>query len=527
MANHDETSTTFSIDGGAGSISYTLAEISEAGTNLGRVAQLMEPLADRLEGEWLWLCQVSLGTAPYPYAALDAMRAALWSFRRAQADTLELASKATQAGANYAATEARNAALSAQLGRLTALRDGLATWGLGSLAPWKVAFDAAGKVQHGNKHGMRDASEKFLNDGSAYVAGLLGPGMAVLYLLEQLRQQDGRNAGAAPAFALRKLFDSTGLTIPGRLEVRQVPVQEWRPGKIPTGGGAASPILGESVDLEASIHGVLAGSSDAYGYPPGSISVVQILRPDGTIAWVVHLPGTEDWSTVDSSNPFDMEGNMEALTAAEHQRFEQEQIVVQELIRAALQAAGARPEQEVLITGHSGGGIHAAAAAASPVFLGDVNVTMVVIAGAPARNQHVLPGIAVLDLQNEHDIVTAADFGAPPAAANWVTVTSHRPGTIEGQAPGAVMVQAHSVTNYLQDAAVLDSSSDPSVVAIRERLGVFLGVGIGAGATIHGVKTVYQGRDVNNSNNSAPQGTRASKAAKQPEKGADYSPGSR
>ncbi|MHA7270229.1 hypothetical protein [Arthrobacter sp. HLT1-20] len=524
MATNDGTGTTFSIQGGAGSIGYTLAEISAAGTSLGRLAQLMQPLADRLEGEWLWLCQVSAGTAPYPHAALDAMRAALWSFRGAQAETAEVAAQATQAAANYASTESHNADLAARLVRMTALREGLAAWGLGPLAPWKVGLDAAGQVQDGRNRGMRDASENILNNGSSYTAGLLGPGMAMMYLLSQLGRNNDRHAGVAPAFALRKFLDATGLAVPGRLEVRQVPVSELRPGVSPAGQNPAAPTVGEPIDLEASIHGVLAGSGDAYGYPPGSISVVQIGRPDGSTAWVVHLPGTEDWSTVDSSNPFDMEGNMEALTAAAHQEFAQEQIVVQELIRAALNDAGALPGQEVLITGHSGGGIHAAAAAASPAFLADVNVTMVVMAGAPARNQPVQAGIAVLDLQNEDDIVTAADFGAPPAVANWVTVTSHRPGFAEGQSPGTVIAQAHTVTNYLQDAAALDSSSDPSIVAMRERLGVFLGVGIVAGATVQGVKSVYQGRDVNNP---APQRARPSKVATQPKKGADYSQGSR
>lgn len=525
MAGHDGRETTFSIAGGAGSISYSLAEITEAGVKIGRLAQLMEPLADRLEGEWLWLCQAAAGTAPYPCAALDAMRAALWTFRRAQADTAELASKATAAGANYAATEARNAALGAQFSRIAALRDGLGTWSLGPLMPWKIALDAAGQLEQAKEGGMRDSTEKFLNDGPAYSAGLLGPGFAMLYLVAQLRRQSGRNPGVAPAFAVRKSFDSTGLATPGHLEVRRVPAQEWNPGAafVPPGRNPPHPTVGQPQEMEASIHGMLAGSSDAYGYPPGSIAVVQILRPDGTVAWVVHLPGTEDWSTVDSSNPFDMEGNLEALTAAAHGQFEQEQIMVQELVRAALKEAGALPAQEVLITGHSGGGIQAAAAAASPAFLADVNVKMVVIAGAPARNQNVQSGIAVLDLQNEHDIVTAADFGAPPAAANWVTVTSHRPGGIDGQDPGEVIAQAHSVTNYLQDAAALDSSSDPAVLDLRERLGIFLGVGIGAGATVQGMKSVYQGRDVNNP---APKGTRPGRAVP-PRKGTDYSQGSR
>ncbi|MHA7305577.1 hypothetical protein ACX80E_10075 [Arthrobacter sp. TMN-49] len=531
MANHDKGGTTFSVDGGAGSISYTLAEIAESGVKLGRLAQLMEPLADRLAGEWVWLCQAAAGTAPYPFAASDAMRDAMWSFRRAQADTAALAAKATQAGANYAATEARNAAIGAQLGGLGGLRDGLNAWALGPLMSWRVALDVAGQLGRASSHGARDVTEGVLNKGPSYAAGLLGPGPAALHFLALLRRQDVRNSGVAQAHALRTFFDATGLATPGQLQVRRVPVQEWRPrpgvqpqrpGAPPPGQGP--PALAEPHEMAASIRGVLDGSKDAYGYPPGSISVVQVGRPDGTIAWVVHLPGTEDWSTIDSVNPFDMEGNVEALTAAGQQQFQQERILVQELIRAALKTAGATPAQEVLITGHSGGGIHAAAAAASPAFLVDVNVKMVVIAGAPAKNQHVQPGIAVLDLQNEHDIVTAADFGAPPAEPNWVTVTSHRPNALEGEDLGSVLAQAHSVENYVEDAAALDSSQDRAIVDMRERLAVFLGVGAGVGATVQGVKTVYQGRDVNNPPATVP---RTGNGPAKPKPGVDYSPGAR
>ena len=71
--------TTFSLGGGSGSVSYTLAEIGEAGAGIARLAQLMDPLLDRLESERLWLRDAAQTAAVHPYAALDAMQRALWA----------------------------------------------------------------------------------------------------------------------------------------------------------------------------------------------------------------------------------------------------------------------------------------------------------------------------------------------------------------------------------------------------------------------------------------------------------------
>lgn len=490
--------TTFTSAGGAGSISCTVAEIAEAAVVLHRIAQLMDPLTDRLRSEWVWLGEAAKGAAVYPIASLEAMRTALWQCMALQGGVTRLANNAAQAGANYAETEARNANTLATADRATMLGEGLEAWTWGPLAPAKFGADIIQKLKTAKRDGLRDAVEQVLRQGGAYAAGVLGPGTAMMYLLSAVGRKDAGTAGVRPAFLLRKFFDATDLSRPGHLAVRQVPAQEWDPAnaKYYPPGHATSP-GGEPWRVEASIRAMLDGSNEAYKYPPGSIGVVRVERPDGTNAWVVHLPGTEDWSTIDSSNPFDMEGNLEGLTAARREAFKQQEVVVQQLIKAALASSGALPGEDVLLTGHSGGGIHAAAAAADPAFLADVNVKMIIIAGSPAKNSGVGDGIAVLDLQNDNDIVTAADYGPPAPSRNWVTVTSHRPAVAGGGGLGGFLGDAHSMDNYVSDAVVLDRSDDPAVAASRETLRNFLGVGV-AGAVVGGSKWVFQGRDVNN-----------------------------
>ena len=501
MSDQEGDSTTISIEGGLGSVSDTLAEIAGAGDQLGALAQLMIPLVNSLQAEGSWLVGATTAASPYPYGAVEAVRTSVWTASRAQVDIAALARKAQLAKANYEAAEAHNVAIVARMGRLDALRKGLNAWSWGPLAPLGVAADVSVLLRQPGA-GLREVMEKILNNGGGYVAGLLGPGYAMTYLLSQIRRQ--RTSGVIPAIVLRKFFDEAGLAQPGKVAVRAVPAQEWDPAEPYFPPGHASSSEGTSWKVRASIEGLLAGSSDAYKYPPGSIGVVRIERPDGSNVWVVHLPGTEDWSTVDSANPFDMEGNMEGLTAAQREAFKQQDVVVQQLIKEALRASGALPSEDVLLTGHSGGGIHAAAAAADPAFRAEVNVKMIIIAGSPARNAEIPESIAVVDLENEHDIVTAGDYGPPEPAPNWVTVTSHRPPMAKGGDLGDVIEQAHSLDNYLLDAAALDQSDNPAVEASRDTLRTILAAGVG-GAAVAGTKWVYQGRDVNDQSKPAPK----------------------
>lgn len=509
--------TSFTVSGGVGSVSWTMAEIVECSGALARLAQLMQPLIDRLASERRWLGTAAAGTFNYPGDAVDAMVLAEWRCGAVSSRIENLARKASQAAANYAAAEANNANAAALAARLAALGQGLRAWRAGPLAPVTAGLDVLDWLGEAKRRGLRDAAEYALNNGGAYAAGTLGPGMVILYLLAQLRGRDTEPAGSVPAFMLRKSLDRAGMVRPGTLSVRPVPAQEWSPATVSHfPPGHADSLDGQPWTMDATFESMLGGSNDAYGYPPGSVGVVRIQRPDGTSAWVVHLPGTEDWSTLDSSNPFDMEGNLEGLTAARQEEFAQQEVLVQELIKEALQSAGAQPGEEVVLTGHSGGGIHAAAAAASPAFLADVNVKMIVIAGSPARNMAVGNGITVLELENEDDIVTAADFGPTAPSKNWVTVTSHRP-SVPG---GAVEVvgQAHSLDNYMVDAAELDGSSDPALQASQETLRNILGVSAGGAAAMAGTKWVYQGRD-----NNRP----SAKPGPPPVKGKDFTPGAR
>ncbi|WP_113716310.1 hypothetical protein [Arthrobacter dokdonensis] len=511
----------FSIAGGAGRVKYTLAEIELTARGIDLVGRDAQELAASLGSELRWMSefaagllasglQAANGTQYAARAAEAVLSSAQGSVAAAAQGVAELALHASAAAQRYEAAEAETVAReNAQ--RMKALFGGIEVESAGIFGPLVLWWQVHKLQDVAARAGLRDKTEDLLNDGPAYLAGLLGPMAGLAYLLGRVPSgQDpsrgGLNAGVLPAAGLRKFFDWTGLAKPGHLELRRVPAGEWhgRPEDWSPGRAVPDPSGGLQVDVDPRAAGLLSGSRDAYGYPPGSIVVDRLDRLDGTRAWIVHLPGTEDWSRVDSVNPMDLEGDLEGMTAAQPALFRQQQIVVQEMMKQALTDAGALPTEDVMITGHSGGGIHAAAAAASPAFLADFNLRMIIIAGAPARNLPVPPAVKVLDLQNEDDIVAAADYGPPPGSANWVTVTSHRPGAPRGKDPVEVIKAAHDLGNYIDDAHALERSSDPGIKAVRESVGVFMGgvaaargpMNVPGGGTVKVSRSVYQGRDV-------------------------------
>lgn len=514
----DEGGTTFSSTGGKGSISYTLEEISLAGGSINRLSERLRVLAAQLSAEHRSLSEAAFHSAYYPSSELGQIGSAQWVGFTAQSGLAELARDTTAAAANYAVTESAAASKTLQLHSAQALMAGYQASQLGPLAFLKVAWDVGAISENGKKAGTRDAAEGALNAMSPYIAGLFGLGGVAAYAATGGLSSHAPPQGQKAAGLLRHLADWSGINSTGDLGMRRVPPSEWaqkpedwRPGK-----AFSDPSGGTPVQVEPTLAGVFQGSQDAYGYPPGSIVIDRLQRGDGTYASIIHLPGTEDWSTPDSKNPFDMEGNLEGMTSPQAEQFKQRQVLVQELMRKALADAGSLPGEETLITGHSGGGIHAAAAVASPAFLADVNVKMITIAGSPAGNLPVRSNIDVLDLGNDADIVTSADYRPPPNTSKWVTVTSHRPGIADGKGFVEVSMQAHDLNNYIQDAKAMEESNDPAIVGSREALSKFLGGGATIGvvggvavgtasaasksaapATITVKRTVYQGFDVN------------------------------
>ncbi|MBR7743279.1 hypothetical protein KC207_08255 [Phycicoccus sp. BSK3Z-2] len=153
----------------------------------------------------------------------------------------------------------------------------------------------------------------------------------------------------------------------------------------------------------------------------GRVRVVELERPDGGSAWVVAVPGTQEWSPTAGGNPFDLTADVRAVTG--------DATVAAAGVTAALARAqrdagrGAEGRQDpVLLVGHSQGGIHAAALAADPAFRRRFRTTHVVTTGAPVGLFPVPPSVDVLSVEHADDPVPTLDLTPNPARDTWRTL---------------------------------------------------------------------------------------------------------
>ncbi len=213
----------------------------------------------------------------------------------------------------------------------------------------------------------------------------------------------------------------------------------------------------------------------AAGGAPGTVGVERVERADGSRAWVVAIPGTQDATGLGwGRNPMDMGTNVRLMAGARDDGTE--------LVVRAMAQAGVRPGEPVLLAGHSQGGMVAMALAGSAAFTGRYTVAAVLTAGSPVAGQAVPGSVPVLHLEHRQDLVPALDGSPSPEGANRTTAVrdlraSPDPADrLAGRDPGA----AHGVGLYARTADIVSAAGAPSVRAWEGAAGTVLG---GPGST--------------------------------------------
>lgn len=171
----------------------------------------------------------------------------------------------------------------------------------------------------------------------------------------------------------------------------------------------------------------------------GRVRVVEVEEPDGGSAWVVVVPGTQEWGPRAGPNPFDLTSDVRAVTGDATLAAAG---VEAALARARAASARARPDDPVLLVGHSQGGIHAAALASDPGFGARHRVTHVLTSGAPVALFPLPSTVEVLSVEHAEDPVPALDLTPNPERAGWHTVRA-------GTGP-PVDVRRHLLDDYVR-----------------------------------------------------------------------------
>lgn len=198
----------------------------------------------------------------------------------------------------------------------------------------------------------------------------------------------------------------------------------------------------------------------ALGGAEAQVQVIRVDHGDGPPAWIVQIPGTQDWSPTRTDNPVDLTSNVTMMSMPD-------QTVIEQQVADAMRAAGIQPGEDVMLTGHSQGGITAASMASDPALRDEFDITSVVTGGSPIGGFDIPDDVSVLSLEHDQDVVPKLDGTDNPDRPHWTTVTrelTDAEGTVDGQRG---MGPAHSVPNYADTGADVDESTDPGLEAWR------------------------------------------------------------
>lgn len=190
---------------------------------------------------------------------------------------------------------------------------------------------------------------------------------------------------------------------------------------------------------------------------PGRVQVITVDHgPGQRPSYIVQIPGTQDWGAKRGDSPVDLTTNVNLMAMQHNTKMEQ-------AVQDAMKAAHIPSDAAVMLTGHSQGGITAAAMTTDQDFMSKYNVKSVVTGGSPIGRFNIPDGVSVMSLEHDQDIVPKLDGTDNPDRPNWITVNrelSDAEGTKDGQrGPGA----AHATSNYQQTGSDIDRSTSATI----------------------------------------------------------------
>lgn len=216
--------------------------------------------------------------------------------------------------------------------------------------------------------------------------------------------------------------------------------------------GAPARVTAPPRDVESLMQGL--ADAAAGGRPDGSVIVRFLYGADGSRRVVVDIRGMDGLtSPVSGVGP--------AAVAVAGRAAALQRGVVQ-----AMQRAGVTATDDVMLVGHSEGGLVAVNLAADPARR--FHVTHVITAGSPiGQGVNRVPGsVQVLAVENRGDIVPTLDGRTNCAAPNVTTVTvDHDDGDASDD---------HHMSNYVKGGQDIDASDDPSLQSYDASLSGYL-----------------------------------------------------
>jgi pimeloyl-ACP methyl ester carboxylesterase len=256
-----------------------------------------------------------------------------------------------------------------------------------------------------------------------------------------------------------------------RASVRVLPAPPFAGGR-PAWADAPSGTVAEALARTADLYpwGSGVAGRDVPGAPEGTVGVERVEHADGRVSWTVLVPGTQ--GVVSPVHPFDGVTDLDLMA--------KEAAEVTAAVEDALALADASPDEPVVLVGHSLGGIAAVALASSPGFAAKHRLGGVVTAGSPTATFAVPPGVPVLHLENDEELVSPLDgrSGAEnPGTRDRVTVGRSlraSPDPADVAASGSVGA-AHGMPTHLRTLRLAREAGSAPVTDVVTRLERLLG----------------------------------------------------
>ena len=183
-------------------------------------------------------------------------------------------------------------------------------------------------------------------------------------------------------------------------------------------------------------------------------------NPAGNKTAVVYVPGTQTFGFGEGTNPLDMASNIQAMSGAG-------QAASEKAVLLAIGQAGIHSADEVILVGHSQGGMVAGNIAAYPS--GFIAAGLVAF-GAPLAQIKNLKA-PVMAIEHVNDPVPNLSGKANPLKRNWVSVQR-----ISEKPESDALMFSHSLKSYRNTTTAIDVSNDVGIKNIRGEIFQKLGV---------------------------------------------------
>ncbi|MFT4186285.1 MAG: lipase family protein [Micrococcaceae bacterium] len=218
-----------------------------------------------------------------------------------------------------------------------------------------------------------------------------------------------------------------------------------------------------------------------------TINIQKIAIPGRNTKWIVYIPGLQDvtppWLTKllpffsnvpflgnlaqkfvdDDTNTHDFDSCIRGYLGLDSDH--------KKTIRDAIQTASIKPSEEILLVGHSLGGISAVGLLNDRQFMQEHKIAGVITMGSPIEHLTISNKIPVLAIDNDHDPVPKLDLNTKGfSSALHTLVTTEKPRNLNP-------LTTHRMGSYFETANKLDQQKHPSLSTMNSILAGFSVVG--------------------------------------------------